>query len=117
MQINGAQLAAVIYPKTAEFQQQTRAPVIIDVEPTVESGEKASRQAASDLSLYQQAITTYEAQQTQFVRFSATTDRLLLSNSSKTETQSAPLPRSVQHYLQVADSTSEPEQRLFDEIV
>lgn len=115
MQINGAQLATVISPKTFEFQEQTRAPVIIDVKPTVESDEKASRQVTSNLNLYQQAITTYEAQQPRFVRLLATTEQPSTNNESVA--QSEPLPRSVQQYLQVADLTSEQSQRLVDEIV
>jgi paraquat-inducible protein B len=115
MQINGAQLAAVIYPKTSEFQRQARSPVIIDVKLTVDSVEKASHEVSSDLSLYRQAITTHETQQTRFVRLSATTEQP--ASNSRSSDQSAPLPRSVQQYLQVADSTSELPQRLFDEIV
>lgn len=115
MQINGAQLAAVIYPKTFEFQEKTRAPVIIDVKPTVESGEQTSRQASSDLSLYRQAITVHEAEQADFVRLLATKEQSSTSNESVT--QSTPTPRSVQHYLQVADLTSDQVQRSFDEIV
>lgn len=115
MQINGAQFAAVIYPKTSEFQQKTRTPVVIDVKPIVESGEKALHQTSRELSLYPQAITTYDTQQPRFARLLSTTEQSSNNNSVNQPTQQ--LPRSVQQYLQVADSTSEPSQRLFDEIV
>lgn len=115
MQINGAQLAAAFSPKTIEFQQQTRVPVIIDVKPTVEFDEKTSRQTSSDRSLNQQAITTVEAQQARFVRLLANTEQPSSNNDSAD--QSEPLPRSVQQYLQVADLTSEQSKSLVDEIV
>ncbi|RKZ89535.1 MAG: hypothetical protein DRQ39_00495 [Gammaproteobacteria bacterium] len=116
MQINGAQLATVISPKTSEFQEKGRSPITIDVKPNVESAEKASHQATNALNLYQQAITTYEDQQTRFVRLLATTDTEQQSNN-RHGTQSDHLPQGVQQYLQIAGSVTEPQQSLFDEVV
>tara|TARA_R110002050_G_scaffold9504_2_gene33469 strand:+ start:45498 stop:45872 length:375 start_codon:yes stop_codon:yes gene_type:complete len=124
MQINGAQLATVFPSKLLEPQDNTRKPVIIDVQATVElDTSSTNRYPVKGVPPNQSSLIVHEQQQAQFVRFFAVTDltpashSLLSNKENSTQTSFAQLSKGVQQYLQVAATGLEFQQGLLDETV
>ena len=116
MQINSAHFATTFLPKPTDCQETSRAPVTI--EATAIREEKLSTPVSVSNRQAQPAITFNDLQQSRFVRLFATVNEPSASNEYQSQSAFSPLPRGVQHYLQVADLASKPDSdRLFDETV
>ncbi len=113
MQINGASLSTVFNPREHEARALIRPPVIIDAAP-ISREARPLLPATTQAEPYAAALTTAnDERQENFVRLFAGTRE----TDSRTSTSAGVLPASVQQYLQIANLTTAPEQRLFDEIV
>ena len=114
MQINGSSLSTVFIPKGHDARAPIRPPVIIDAEPSIAREARPLLAATTEASPFQTALTTAEDEQQQnFVRLFADT----VSNEELEFVDDEILPRSVQQYVQIANLTTEPQQRLFDALV
>ena len=114
MQINGSLLSTAFIARGHDARESIRPPVIIDAEPRPSREPRPLLPATTEASPFQAALSTAEDEQQQrFVRlFSQTTENEQVD--LRTETA---LPRGVQQYVQIAQLETEPQQRLFDEIV
>jgi hypothetical protein len=114
MQINGSSLSTVFIPKGQGAREPIRPPAIIDAEPARVHEGRPLFAAATAVSPFQTALTTAEDEQQQnFVRLFA--ERV--SDEELEVSDDEILPRSVQQYVQIANLTTEPRQRLFDALV
>ena len=112
MQINGSSLSTAFAPRSNEAREPVRPPIIIDAEPRARSA-RPLLPATTETSSFQTALTVDDGQQERFIR-------LFSENSepdSEAPSQNDALPRGVQEYIQIASIETEPQQRLFDEIV
>ena len=114
MQINGSSLSTAFISRSNEAREPVRPPVIIDAEPKARTTTRPLLPATTEATPFQTALTVEEdTRQERFVRLFARSDE-----SEKLEFADAEaLPSGVQQYLQIARLESEPQQRLFDEIV
>jgi hypothetical protein len=112
MQINGSSLSTAFAPRSNEAREPVRPPIIIDAEPKSPSARPLLPVATAS-SPFQTALTVEDDRQERFVRLFAE------NSESEPDTSSEPnaLPRGVQQYLQIASIETEPQRRLFDEIV
>ena len=114
MQINGSSLSTAFISRSNEAREPVRPPVIIDAEPKTRTTTRSILPAATEATPFQTALTVEEyTRQERFVRLFARSDESETSAFSDAET----LPNGVQQYLQIARLQSDPQQRLFDEIV
>ena len=114
MQINGSSLSTAFISRTNEARETVRPPVIIDAEAKARTAVRPLLPAATEATAFQTALTVEEdTRQERFVR--------LFSSSDESETiafaDAEILPDAVQQYLQISRLETEPQQRLFDEIV
>lgn len=114
MQINGSSLSTAFISRSNEARESVRPPVIIDAEPKARTAVRPLLPAATEATAFQTALTVEEdTRQERFVR--------LFSSSDESETiafaDAEILPDAVQQYLQISRLETEPQQRLFDEIV
>jgi len=115
MQINGVSQSSAFITRSSEAREPVRPPIIIDAEPKAREA-RPLLPAATKASPFQTALTVdveRDERQEKFIR---------LFSENEVDTQAASfesnaLPRGVEEYLQIADVNSEPQQRLFDEIV
>jgi hypothetical protein len=115
MQINGSTLSTAFTPRSSEAREPVRPPIIIDAEPRSRNA-RPLLPAATETSRFQTALTIDDGQDERQARFVR-----LFADNNQPETldfvAEEALPRGVQQYLQIANLDTEPQQRLFDEIV
>ena len=99
MQIGSSHLSALYAPKPLALEQSKRAPVTIDAEKfTID--EQPKREAIRREPQITNEVD--DSQQARFVRlFSSSSEKL----SNETTASAQPLPKSVQHYLQIDQLT------------
>ncbi len=111
MQINGAQLAIAFSPKSSELQNASRTPITIDAKSTFEGTGEIPSPTKIQPQPNQQAITTKDVQQAQFIRL------LVADSESSTQPESKVLPVNIQQYVQISKLSSESSFGLFDETI
>lgn len=121
MQINSGQFATTLAPRSLELQDNARKPVTIDLKASLELDDATSTRSypVKIVPPSQASIMVNDQQQARFVRFFSANDLPSpISNKDATsQTNFSKLPNGVQQYLQVAATSLQFQQSLFDETV